>query len=195
MEAHKNNKKCRIAILTENGFEQSELVSPKEALEKAGHTVSIISPQHDKVRAWDEGDWGIELTVDKHVSDATSDEYDALFLPGGVLNPDKLRMNDEAVQLVRRFFDEGKVIGAICHGPQILINANVLEGRQVTSYPSIKLDLMNAGAVWVDQEVVVNSGLVTSRSPDDLEAFNRKFLEEIGEGIHKRKEPTVFARS
>lgn len=191
----KTIKRRKVAILTENGFEQIELTSPKEALENAGHEVTIISPQPEKVKAWDHDHWGIELPVDVHLNDADPEDYDALLLPGGVLNPDKLRMNEEAVKFVQEFFSSGKVIAAICHGPQILIDANVLEGRQVTSYPSIKKDIMHAGAAWIDQEVVVDSGLVTSRSPDDLPAFNAKMVEELQEGIHERNKRSVFAKS
>lgn len=185
----------RVAILTENGFEQIELTSPKEALENAGHEVHIVSPQKEKVKGWDHDHWGIELPVDKHVSEVTAEDYDALLLPGGVLNPDKLRMDQDSVILVREFFKSGKVIAAICHGPQTLIDADVVEGRQLTSYPSIKRDLVNAGAVWVDQEVVTDSGLVTSRKPADLKAFNAKLLEEINEGKHDRKQQKTFAKS
>lgn len=191
----KKSETKRVAILTENGFEQIELTSPKEALEKAGFEVHIVSPQKEKVKGWDHDHWGIELPVDKHVSDITVDDYDALLLPGGVLNPDQLRMDQDAVILVKEFFETGKVIAAICHGPQTLIEAGVVEGRQLTSYPSIKSDLVNAGAVWVDQDVVTDSGLVTSRKPADLEAFNAKFIEEINEGRHDRKEKKTFAKS
>jgi protease I len=195
MPDNANNNSRRVAILTENGFEQSELVSPKEALEKAGHQVEIVSPQREKVKAWDKDHWGIELPVDKHVTDVTVDDYDALLLPGGVFNPDKLRMDHDAVLFVQDFFKSGKVIAAICHGPQMLIEANVVEGRQLTSYPSIRVDIVNAGGLWVDQEVVVDSGLVTSRKPDDLEAFNKKLLEELMEGTHDREKPKVYSRS
>lgn len=188
----KSSKK--VAILTENGFEQIELTSPKEALEKAGHTVHIVSPQKDKVKAWDKDNWGIELPVDKHITEVTADEYDALLLPGGVLNPDQLRLDKDAVQFVREFFDSGKVIAAICHGPQVLIEANVVEGRHLTSYPSLRVDLVNAGGVWVDQEVVTDNGLVTSRKPDDLPAFNKKFLEELNEGVHDRSTVKSMAK-
>jgi protease I len=178
----------KVAILTEHGFEQSELVSPREALEKAGVTVEIISPQHTEVKAWDNGDWGIRVKVDKLLDEAKAEDYDGLVLPGGVLNPDKLRMNSAAVEFVRRIYAAGKPIAAICHGPQTLINAGVIEGRELTSYPSVKADLINAGAKWIDREVVVDQGLVTSRSPDDLDAFNKKLLEELREGIHQRSE-------
>ncbi|AYL99233.1 type 1 glutamine amidotransferase domain-containing protein [Mucilaginibacter celer] len=177
-----NNR--RVAILTEEGFEQVELTSPKEALEAAGATVHIISPQSGRIKAWDQTDWGIEVEVDRNLKDVSADEYDALVLPGGVLNPDKLRQNAEAVAFASSFLEEGKPVASICHGPQLLIETGLLEGRRLTSYPSLQTDLKNAGADWVDEEVVVDNGLVTSRRPDDLEAFNRKAIEEIGEGVH-----------
>jgi protease I len=177
-----NNKK--IAILTEEGFEQVELTSPKEALENAGATVHIISPKSGKIKAWNEIDWGIEVDVDKELSTVSPDDYDALVLPGGVLNPDKLRQNKDAIAFVSAFLDEGKPVAAICHGPQVLIETGMLNGRTLTSYPSLQTDLTNAGAQWVDEEVVVDKGLVTSRTPADLDAFNRKTIEEISEGIH-----------
>jgi len=177
-----SNKK--VAILTEEGFEQVELTSPKEALEAAGATVDIISPKSGKIKAWNHTDWGIEVNVDKNLSDVSPDDYDALVLPGGVLNPDKLRQNKDAVAFASAFLDEGKPLAAICHGPQLLIETNMLNGRRLTSYPSLQTDLHNAGADWVDEEVVVDNGLVTSRTPADLDAFNRKTIEEISEGVH-----------
>jgi len=173
-----------VAILTENGFEEVELTSPKKALEDAGATVHIVSPQKDKIKAWDHDHWSIELSVDKNVSDVKAEEYDALMLPGGVLNPDKLRMNKEAVEFAKDFLETGKPVAAICHGPQLLIETGLLEGREMTSYPSLQTDIKNAGANWHDREVIVDNGLVTSRSPKDLQAFNAKMLEEISEGIH-----------
>lgn len=178
-----SNKK--IAILTENGFEESELTSPKQALEEAGATVHIVSPQSDKVRAMKDHEWSIEVPVDKNISDANVDDYDGLVLPGGVLNPDKLRTDEGALNFIRNFFEAGKPVAAICHGPQSLINAGLVNGRNLTSYPAIKQDLINAGANWTDSEVVVDKGLVTSRSPKDLPAFNKKMIEEFAEGIHK----------
>ncbi|QHS54425.1 type 1 glutamine amidotransferase [Mucilaginibacter sp. 14171R-50] len=177
-----SNKK--VAMLTEEGFEQVELTSPKEALEAAGATVHIISPKSGKIKAWDKDKWGIEVDVDKNLSDVSPDDYDALVLPGGVLNPDKLRQNKDAVAFASAFLDEGKPLAAICHGPQLLIETNMLKGRRLTSYPSLQTDLKNAGADWVDEEVVTDSGLVTSRRPADLDAFNQKTIEEIAEGIH-----------
>jgi protease I len=179
-----NLKNLKVAILTENGFEQSELVSPKQAMEQAGVTVDIVSPQSKEVRAWDEGNWGITISVDKKLEETNPEDYDALMLPGGVFNPDKLRTNQAAVKFVKHFMASGKPLAAICHGPQTLIEAGLLRGRTMTSYPSLKTDLINAGVTWVDQEVVVDNGLVTSRSPKDLEAFNKKLLEELAEGVH-----------
>jgi protease I len=173
-----------IAILTENGFEEVELTSPRQALEKVGATVHIISPQKEKVKGWNHDHWSIELPVDKNITEARSEDYDALVLPGGVLNPDKLRRNKEAVEFAKDFLETGKPVAAICHGPQLLIETALLEGRDMTSYPSVQTDLKNAGANWHDREVVVDNGLVTSRSPEDLEAFNKKMIEEIAEGIH-----------
>jgi len=177
-----SNKK--VAMLTEEGFEQVELTSPKEALEAAGATVDIISPKSGKIKAWDKDKWGIEIDVDKNLSEANPDDYDALVLPGGVLNPDKLRQNKDAVAFASAFLDEGKPVAAICHGPQLLIETGMLKGRRLTSYPSLQTDLINAGANWVDEEVVTENGLVTSRRPADLEAFNKKTIEEIAEGVH-----------
>jgi protease I len=174
-----------IAILTEEGFEQVELTSPREALEKAGVTVHIISPKGTEVKAWNETDWGIRVKVDKTLNEVNPEDYDGLMLPGGVLNPDKLRINNEAVEFVKHFLETGKPIAAICHGPQTMIETGMLEGRRMTSYPAIKTDLINAGVEWVDEEVVTDHGLVTSRSPKDLPAFNKKMLEEFAEGVHE----------
>jgi protease I len=180
-----NGKK--IAILVEDGFEQIELTSPKQALEEAGAKTFIISPKRDKVQGWEHTKWGQEFPVDVGIEQAKANDYDALLLPGGVMNPDKLRTNKKAVQFVQSFFDQHKPVAAICHGPWLLVEADVVKGRKVTSYPSIQTDLKNAGANWVDQEVVVDQGLVTSRKPDDLPAFNRKLVEEIAEGQHERQ--------
>jgi protease I len=180
-----NGKK--VAILVEDGFEQIELTSPRQALEEAGAKTQIISPKRGKVKGWEHTQWGDEFPVDVAIGQANANDYDALLLPGGVMNPDKLRTNKPAVQFVRSFFEQGKPVAAICHGPWTLIEANVINGRKVTSYPSIQTDLKNAGANWVDQEVVVDKGLVTSRNPDDLPAFNRKLVEEVSEGRHERQ--------
>ena len=177
-------KDKKIAILTENGFEEVELTSPMNALEQAGATVHIISPQKDKVKAWNHDHWNIELQVDKNLSKANPEDYDMLVLPGGVLNPDKLRLNKEAVSFAQHFLEQGKPVAAICHGPQTLIETGMIDGKTMTSYWSVKTDLVNAGVNWVDKEVVVDNGLVTSRSPEDLEAFNKKMIEELSEGQH-----------
>jgi protease I len=180
-----NGKK--VAILVEDGFEQVELTSPKQALEQAGAQTQIVSPKRDKVKGWDHTKWGQEFPVDVPIEQANANNYDALLLPGGVMNPDKLRTNQQAVQFVRSFFEQGKPVASICHGPWTLVEADVVKGRKLTSYPSIKTDVKNAGGNWVDQEVVVDQGLVTSRSPDDLPAFNQKLVEEIAEGKHERQ--------
>jgi protease I len=174
----------RVAILVADGFEQSELEQPREKLTNAGALTHIVSPEADAVRGWSEGSFGDRFSVDMPLRKARESDYDALLLPGGVMNPDRLRSIPEAVNFVRAFFDAGKPVAAICHGPQLLIEADVLCERTITSHPSIKTDLINAGANWVDQEVVVDQGLVTSRRPADLPAFNEKMVEEIGEGIH-----------
>lgn len=174
----------KIAILTETGFEEIELLSPRQALLEAGAEVHVVSPQPEAVKAWDHDHWSIDVQVDVPLSKANADDYDGLFLPGGVLNPDQLRMNKRAVEFARQFLELGKPVAAICHGPQTLIETDMLEGRTMTSYPSIKKDLMNAGVNWVDREVVVDNGLVTSRSPKDLDAFNKKIVEEFREGVH-----------
>jgi protease I len=174
----------KVAILTENGFEEVELTSPKKALEEAGAEVHIVSAQKDKVKAWDHDHWSITLNVDVPLEKANPEEYDALMIPGGVINPDLMRVNPKYVEFARHFLESGKPVAAICHGPQLLIETGLVSGRHMTSYPSIKTDLQNAGALWVDKEVVVDNGLVTSRSPKDLAAFNKKMIEEIKEGRH-----------
>ena len=174
----------KVAILTESGFEEVELTSPKKALEDAGAKVEIVSPQKEKVKAWAHDHWSIELPVDVNVEEADPNDYDALMIPGGVLNPDKMRINDTCVEFVEHFLQNGKPVAAICHGPQLLIETGMLEGRNMTSYLSVKTDMINAGAIWADREVIVDNGLVTSRSPKDLEAFNNKMIEEIKEGKH-----------
>lgn len=177
-------KDLKVAILTEHGVEQVELTSPREALLEAGAEVHVVSPQDGEVKAWDKDDWGIRVKVDKTLGEAKAEDYDAIMLPGGVMNPDDLRQNAEAIRFIRHFLETGKPVAAICHAPQSLIETGMLNGRTLTSYPSIRTDLVNAGANWVDEEVVVDNGLVTSRSPKDLPAFNKKMLEEFAEGIH-----------
>ena len=176
----------KVAMLVDNGFEQAELLEPRKALQAAGADAVIVSPQKDQVKAWDQKDWGQSVKVDVNLDQANPNDYDALVLPGGVMNPDKLRINPKAVDFVRSFVQSGKPIAAICHGPWTLIEAGGVSGRQMTSYPSLQTDLRNAGANWVDQEVVVDNGLVTSRNVPDIPAFNRKMIEEIAEGRHER---------
>ena len=172
----------RVAALVENGFEQAELIEPKKALEAAGAKVDIVSPQRSKVKGWNHTNWGDELTVDRQLDGANAEEYDALLLPGGVMNPDSLRINQKAVQFVKAFVDNGRPIAAICHAPWTLIEAGATRGRKLTSWPSLKTDLKNAGANWVDEEVVVDEGIVTSRKPDDIPAFAAKLIDEIAVG-------------
>lgn len=174
----------RIAILATDGFEQSELAKPREALNQAGAKTEIVSPKDKSIRGWAETDFGDTFTVDVPLKRANAADYDALLLPGGVMNPDKLRLEPLAVDFVRSFFQAHKPVAAICHGPQLLIEAGVVKGRRLTSYPSLKTDLKNAGAEWVDETVVTDQGLVTSRKPDDIPAFNEKMLEEFSEGVH-----------
>jgi len=174
----------KVAIITEHGFEEVELTSPKKVLEEAGVEVYIISAQQGKVKAWDHDHWSIELPVDKALDDANPEDYDGLLIPGGVMNPDSMRENKKYVAFAQHFIEQGKPLASICHGPQLLIETGMISTRKLTSYPSIKTDLINAGALWEDKEVVVDNGLVTSRSPKDLEAFNKKLIEELSEGQH-----------
>ena len=185
MTANIRNK--TIAILATDGFEQSELIEPLTKLKETGATVHVVAPKSGEIRGWNHGGWGESVPVDRTLDEASANDYDALVLPGGVMSPDALRMDDNAVGFVRAFFVDGKPVSAICHGPQVLIDAGVLEGRRVTSYRSIRHDLENAGATWVDKEVVTENGLTTSRTPDDLPAFIRKTIEEIGEGVHEKQ--------
>jgi protease I len=182
MNADLDGKK--VAILVTDGFEQSELEEPRAALQAANAATYVVSPKNDAVKAWNKTRFGDTIKVDVPLQFARSDDYDALLLPGGVMNPDQLRQSPKAVEFVRAFFEEGKPVAAICHGPQMLIEANVVRGRKMTSYPSLKTDLLNAGARWVDEKVVVDQGLVTSRKPDDIPDFNKKMIEEFAEGIH-----------
>ncbi len=174
----------KVAILATEGFEQAELTEPRKALDEAGATTHLIAPKAGEIKAWDEKEWGATFPVDVPLGQANPGDYDALLLPGGVMNPDHLRQDKAAVDFVRSFFEQGKPVAAICHGPQLLIEADVVEGRRLTSYPSLQTDLRNAGAEWVDEEVVTDQGLVTSRTPADIPAFNRKMIEEITEGHH-----------
>ena len=179
-----NGKK--VAILVADGFEQSEFQKPRQALADAGAQTSVVSPVDDQVTAWDgnANDFGDTFDVDVPLDKAKADDFDALLLPGGVKNPDTLRGIPKAVDFVRAFFDAGKPVGAICHGPWMLVEADVVRGRKVTSYHTIKTDLKNAGALWEDSAVVTDQGLVTSRQPDDIPQFNEKIVEEFAEGVH-----------
>jgi protease I len=183
----------RVAALVENGFEQSELLEPRKALENAGAKVDVVSPQASKVKGWKHTNWGEEVNVDVHLDKANPNDYDAILLPGGVMNPDKLRANERAIRFVQSFVDAKKPIAAICHGPWTLIETGAVRGRTMTSWPSLKTDLKNAHAIWVDQECVVDNGLVTSRKPDDIPAFNRKMIEEFAEGRHDRQSQPEIA--
>jgi len=171
-----------IAVLATNGFEQSELLEPVKTLKERGADVRVVSPERGEIRGWAHGEWGESVSVDVPLDEAKPDDFDALVLPGGVINPDQLRRSSEAVRFARGFFESNKPVGAICHGPQLLIECDVLQGRSVTSFPSIRTDLKNAGARWSDQEVVCDRALVTSRKPDDLPAFIDKVCEEVLEG-------------
>lgn len=179
----------RVAILATQGFEQVELTEPKAALEEAGAKVDVVSPKagikSGKIKGWNMTDWGESVKVDVELSDAKEGNYDALLLPGGVMNPDKLRMDPQAVAFVKSFFTASKPVAAICHGPWTLIEADVIRGRTMTSWPSLQTDLRNAGATWVDQEVTEDNGLVTSRKPDDIPAFNQRVIELFSKAAHR----------
>ncbi|MFC0269541.1 type 1 glutamine amidotransferase domain-containing protein [Kushneria aurantia] len=180
-------KGTRVAILATDGFEESELAEPKKALEAQSIEVHIVAPKKHGIVAWAETDWGKEYPVDRVLEEVSADDYFALVLPGGLFNPDELRLNEKALTFVRDFFKAGKPVGAICHAAWILINAEVVEGRRLTSVHSIAQDLKNAGAQWEDSEVVCDSAFVTSRTPADLHAFNNKLIEEIKEGRHRHQ--------
>ncbi len=183
MAANLNGKK--VAILVENGFEQVELTEPKKALEQAGAVTKIVSPVKGKVKGWKHTEWGDELDVDVALEQANPADFDALLLPGGVMNPDKLRLHPKAIEFVRAFAQANKPIAAICHGPWTLIDAGAVKGRTMTSWPTLQTDLKNAGASWVDKEVAVDRNLVTSRKPDDIPAFNREMLQLFERGAQK----------
>ena len=179
-----NLKGKRVAILATDGFEQVELTEPKKALEQAGAITEVISPKSGEIRGWKSKDWGDSVKVDKTLTNANPSDYDALVLPGGVANPDNLRMDEKAVRFVKDFAQSGKPVAAICHGPWTLVEAGVVKGHTLTSWPSLKTDLKNAGANWVDKDVVMDGNFITSRKPDDLPAFNKKVIEEIADGKH-----------
>ena len=178
----------KVAFLFTEGAEQAEVTEPLKAVKEAGAEVVVLSLEQGDVEMWKHFDKGDKITADKAVADADPSDYDGLVLPGGVANPDQLRGDEDAVSFVRRFIESGKPVGVICHGPWLLVEADVVKGRKVTSWPSLQTDLRNAGADWVDQEVVVDQGIVTSRKPDDLPAFCSKIIEEFAEGAHDRRE-------
>jgi len=187
-------KGMRVAILVTNGFEQVEMTRPKEALEQAGAKTEIISPAKGEVQGWNHQDKGDKFQIDSDLNSAQADDYDALLLPGGVMNPDQLRTFPQAVQFVKRFFRTGKPVAAICHGPWLLAEAGVIRDRHLTSWPSIKTDLINAGAHWSDEQVIVDNGLITSRKPDDIPAFNKLMIQEFGEHSPAPRGPAASQR-
>lgn len=178
---------AKILIIATHGFEQSELEVPRDKLKAAGATVQVATPDGKAITGWDKKDWGRPVDADLKIADAACADYQALVIPGGVMNPDKLRVDDDAMALVKAFLSGGKIVAAVCHGPWLLVQADALQGRQATSYPSIRKDVENAGATWLDEEVVVDNGIITSRNPGDLDAFTKKIIEEVEEGKHHRR--------
>lgn len=184
--ANRNLQGIKVAILATDGFEQVELIEPRKALDEAGAQTKVISPKEGKIRGWNMKEWGNEVPVDLPLKSANPEEFDALLLPGGVMNPDKLRMEPQAVSFVRNFTSNGKPVAAICHGPWTLIEAEAVEGKTMTSWPSLKTDLKNAGANWQDKEVIRDGQLVTSRKPDDIPAFIREMIQMFAEQTEER---------
>ena len=180
-----NLKGKRIAIVATDGFEQSELMEPRKALDEAGAKTEVISPRDGQIKGWKMKNWGEDVKVDKTLENANPHEYDAVVLPGGVMNPDRLRMDPKAVNFVRQFVATGKPVGAICHGPWTLIEAGAVTGKTMTSWPSVKTDLKNAGANWVDQEVAIDGQFITCRKPDDIPAFSRALIDAIARGSQR----------
>jgi len=185
----------RVAILATDGFEQSELLEPRKALDSAGATTEVISPKGPEIKGWNHADWGQKVDVDRTLAQANPEDFDALVLPGGVMNPDALRMNAAAVAFVKSFFDAGKPVAAICHGPWTVVEAGEASGYELTSWPSLKTDITNAGGRWVDKEVVVDDNLITSRRPDDLPAFNREMISVFAKHQSGKREPRPAHRS
>ena len=183
----------RVAILATDGVEQVELTEPRKALDAAGARTMVVSPKSGSIKGWNHTNWGDPIKVDVTLDKTSPDDYDALLLPGGVMNPDHLRMNQQAVNFVRAFFEAGKPVAAICHGPWLLVEADAVRGRNVTSWPSLQTELRNAGAHWTDSQVVTDHGLVTSRKPDDIPAFDKKMIEEFAEGVHEEQRASVHA--
>jgi protease I len=182
-----NLKGKKIAILATNGFEQSELEVPRDRLKAQGAEVKIVSPESGEITGWNKKDWGEAVKVDLTLDQAKADDFDAIMLPGGQINPDLLRVNDKALKFIKAFYDQQKVIAAVCHAPWLLIETGIIKGRRATSYKSIKTDMLNAGAKWEDSEVVTDQGIITSRNPGDLEAFSKKITEEVTEGKHTKR--------
>lgn len=177
----------KILILATHGFEQSELEVPRDTLKAAGATVDIVAPEKGEIKGWEKKDWGRPVKVDRSLDEVSTDDYDAIVLPGGQINPDLLRINEKALQLIKAFFDQKKIVAVVCHAPWLLIETGIVKGRKVTFYKSIKTDVINAGGKWEDSEVVVDQGLITSRNPGDLKAFSTKIIEEVRKGRHTQR--------